>query len=121
MESIYARLGGEPAMQELVEVFYRKMLADERVARFFDDVDMDKQMAKQKAFLTMVTGGPANYTGRDMRQAHQHLLERGLDDIHVDVVIQHLGDSLSEMGAPADIIATVKTVAEGARKDVLNR
>jgi hemoglobin len=82
---------------------------------------MDKQMAKQKAFLTMVTGGPANYTGRDMREAHKHLLARGLDDLHVDVVIQHLCDSLTELGAPADIIATVKSVAEGARKDVLNR
>jgi hemoglobin len=121
MPSIYEQLGGEPAMQELVEVFYRKMLSDERVSRFFDDVDMDKQLAKQKAFLTMVAGGPNTYTGKDMRKAHEHLLERGLNDTHVDVVIEHLAASLAELGAPANIIETVKTVAEGARADVLNR
>ena len=40
--------------------FYRKVLADERISRFFDDVDMERQAAKQKAFLTMVTSGPAS-------------------------------------------------------------
>lgn len=121
MASIYERLGGEPAVQELTERFYRKMLADERVSHFFDDVDMDRQIAKQKGFLTMVTGGPNNYTGKDMRTGHAHLLKRGLNDTHVDVVIQHLAETLAEMGAPADIIETVKTVANGARNDVLNR
>lgn len=121
MSTIYERVGGEPAMQELAEQFYRKMLNDDRVSHFFDDIDMDQQIAKQKAFLTMVAGGPNNYTGRDMRTAHAHLLERGLNDTHVDVVIQHLGDTLAEMGAPQDIIDAVKAAAEGARKDVLNR
>lgn len=121
MSTIYEQLGGEPAMQELAERFYRKMLTDDRVSHFFDDIDMDKQIAKQQAFLTMVAGGPNNYTGRDMRTAHAHLLEKGLNDEHVDVVIHYLGETLAEMGAPENIIATVKSVAEGARKDVLKR
>jgi len=120
-ESIYERVGGEPAMQELAESFYRKMLSDDRVSHFFDDIDMDRQIAKQKAFLTMVAGGPNNYTGRDMRSAHKHLMEKGLNDTHVDVVIEHLGATLAEMGAPQDIIDAVKSAAEGARNDVLNR
>lgn len=119
--TLYERLGGEPAMQELAENFYRKMLADDRVSGFFDDVDMDRQIAKQKAFLTMVTGGPNNYTGRDMRTAHAPLVAKGLNDMHVDVVVQYLGETLAEMGAPADAIETVKTTANSVRADVLNR
>lgn len=121
MSTIYERVGGEPAIQELTERFYRKMLSDDRVSDFFDDVDMDRQIAKQKAFLTMVTGGPNNYTGKDMRAAHAHLVTRGLSDLHVDVVIEHFTATLAELGAPADIIETVRTVCEGARADVLNR
>ena len=71
MASLYERLGGEPAVNVAVERFYRRMLSDERVADYFDGVDMDRQMAKQKAFLTMVFGGPANYSGKDMRAAHR--------------------------------------------------
>lgn len=121
MPSIYDQLGGEPAVQELTERFYRKMLTDDRVSDFFEDIDMDRQIAKQKAFLTMVTGGPNAYTGRDMRTAHAHLLTRGLSDVHVDVVIEHLCGTFTEMGAPADIVETVRGAAESMRNDVLSR
>jgi hemoglobin len=119
--SLYEQLGGEAAVDSAVDVFYRKVLSDDRVSRFFDDVDMDRQIAKQKAFLTMVFGGPVAYTGSDMRNGHAHLIERGLNDSHVDVVIELLGESLREVGAPEELIAKVAAIAESARADVLNR
>ena len=120
-QTLYEQLGGEPAVDAAVDVFYRKVLSDDRVSRFFDDVDMDRQIAKQKAFLTMVFGGPVAYTGKDMRTGHTHLIERGLNDSHVDAVIEILGESLREVGAPEHLIAKVAAIAESARGDVLNR
>src|SRR3954468_13446576 len=111
MTSLYERLGGSAAIDQAVDIFYRKMLGDERVAPFFDAVDMDRQAAKQKAFLTMVTGGPNGYTGRDMRAAHAPLVSRGLADKHVDVVIQHLGATLKELGATDADVAEVAALA----------
>ncbi|HNN95257.1 MAG TPA: group 1 truncated hemoglobin [Pseudomonadota bacterium] len=119
--SLYERLGGAAAFDTAVEIFYRKMLSDERVADFFDDVDMDRQIAKQKAFLTMVCGGPHHYTGRDMRTAHSKLLSRGLNDSHVDVVIGHLGATLRELGAQESDIAEVAALANSVRDAVLSR
>ncbi len=119
--TLYERLGGEPAFQAAVDDFYRRMLTDERVSRFFDNVDMDGQIAKQKAFLTYVTGGPAAYTGKDMRKAHEHLWSKGLGDEHVDVVIEHLGATLIDLGAKAEDVAEVAELAESVRKDVLGR
>lgn len=58
--ALYDELGGAAAVDKAVDIFYRRMLGDERVARFFEGVDMDTQAAKQKAFLTMVMGGPHN-------------------------------------------------------------
>ena len=120
-QSLYEQLGGEAAVDAAVDVFYRKVLSDDRVRQFFDDVDMDRQIAKQKAFLTLVFGGPVAYTGKEMRAGHAHLLQRGLDDKHVDAVIELLGESLREVGAPEDLIAKVAAIAESARGDVLNR
>ncbi len=120
-QTLYQQLGGEAAVDAAVDVFYRKVLSDERVSLFFDDVDMDRQIAKQKAFLTMVFGGPVAYTGKDMRTGHAHLIERGLNDSHVDAVIEILGESLREVGAPEHLIAKVAAIAESARADVLNR
>lgn len=119
--SLYEQLGGQAAVDAAVDVFYRKVLADDRISHFFDDIDMDQQIAKQKAFLTMVFGGPVAYTGKDMREGHSHLVKRGLNDSHVDAVIELLGESLREVGAPEDLIAKVASVAESARGDVLNR
>jgi hemoglobin len=119
--TLYEQLGGAAAVDKAVDLFYRRMLADDRVARFFDDVDMDRQAAKQKGFLTMVLGGPNNYTGRDMRTGHAHLVARGLDDSHVDVVIEHLGAVLQELGASSDQIAQVAALANSVRDDVLGR
>jgi len=121
MSSVYEQIGGAPAMDAAVNLFYRKVLGDDHIAHFFEGVDMMTQAAKQKAFLTMVTGGPNNYTGKDMRSAHAHLVARGLDDSHFDHVVKHLGDTLAELGVSADLIGTVASVAEGARADVLGR
>lgn len=121
MASIYEQIGGDKAIQVAVEIFYRKVLSDDRIAHFFDDIDMDLQIAKQKSFLTLVTGGPNEYTGKSMRDAHKRLVDRGLDDTHVDIVIQHLGATLAELGVPDSIIQEIATAAEGLRSDVLNR
>jgi hemoglobin len=56
-----------------------------------------------------------------MRAGHAHLIDRGLNDSHVDAVIEILGDSLREVGAPEELIAKVAAIANSARADVLNR
>lgn len=119
--ALYDELGGAAAVDKAVDIFYRRMLADDRVARFFDSVDMDRQAAKQKAFLTMVLGGPNNYTGKDMRTAHAPLVAKGLNDSHVDVVIEHLGGVLKELGANEAQVAQVAALANSVRDDVLSR
>ena len=90
-ESLYDRIGGDAAVDAAVDVFYRKVLADDRINQYFEGVDMDQQAAKQKAFLTMALGGPNNYTGKDMREGHAHLVEKGLNDTHFDAVMENLG------------------------------
>jgi len=120
-ESIYDRIGGEAAMDAAVDLFYRKVLADDRISKFFDDVDMERQAAKQKGFLTMVLGGPNNYTGKDMRDGHAHLVQRGLNDSHFDAVMENLGATLTELGVPGDLIADAAAIAESTRNDVLGR
>jgi|GEM_PF-55198 len=119
--SLYERLGGQGAVDAAVDKFYRRVLADDRINRFFEGVDMDKQAAKQKAFLTMVFGGPNSYTGEDMRKGHAHLVKKGLDDSHFDAVVEDLGATLAEMGVPNELIAEVAALAETTRADVLGR
>lgn len=120
-QSLYEQLGGEAAVNAAVDVFYRKVLSDDRVSRFFDDIDMDRQIAKQKGFLTMAFGGPVNYTGADMRTGHARLVAMGMNDSHFNAVVELLGESLTELSVPPNLIAQVAAIAESVRPDVLNR
>lgn len=119
--SVYELLGGAPAMEAAVDTFYRRVLSDDLISGFFEDVDMDRQAAKQKAFLTMVLGGPVAYTGRDMRTGHAHLVTRGLNDSHFDAVVGHLGATLAELGVPQELIGRVAATCETVRSDILGR
>ncbi|MDP1574976.1 MAG: group 1 truncated hemoglobin [Coxiellaceae bacterium] len=118
---LFERLGGQPAVNAAVDIFYRKVLADDRVNYFFEGVDMEKQINKQKGFLTMVFGGPNHYTGKSMREGHQHLIAKGLNDSHVDVIIELLGSTLKELGVADQDIKEVAAIANSVRDDVLNR
>jgi hemoglobin len=120
-ENLYDKIGGEAAVNAAVDIFYRKVLADDRISSFFDGVDMDNQAAKQKAFLTLAFGGPNNYTGEDMRKGHAHLVERGLNNTHFDAVMENLGATLTELNVPEELIAEAAAIAESTRNDVLGR
>lgn len=119
--SLYERLGGEAALTAAVDIFYRKVLADGSISHFFEDTDMDEQRAKQKSFLSMAFGGPNGYDGKDLREAHAPLVEKGLNDSHFDAVAKHLDATLRELGVADDLIGEVISIAAGTRDDVLNK
>ena len=56
-KSLYERIGGEGAVNAAVELFYIKILADERVKNFFVHIDMTRLNYKMKEFLTFAFGG----------------------------------------------------------------
>ena len=120
-KTLYERIGGEAAVDAAVELFYRKVLSDFRINRFFDKTDMETQIAKQKAFFTMAFGGPNSYTGGDMRSVHAKMVKMGLNDSHFDAVMEHLGASLVELGVPDKLIGEAAAIAESTRNDVLGK
>jgi hemoglobin len=119
--TLYERLGGKAAIDAAVDLFYDKVLKDERIRHFFDGVDMKKQRQKQRAFLAYAFGAPTRYTGKDMRSAHAALVKRGLDESHFDAVAENLAVTLAELDVPAALIKEVLLVAASTKNDVLGR
>lgn|GEM_PF-335015 len=119
--TLYERLGGEPAVNMAVDIFYRKVIADARINYFFFGVNISEQAAKQKAFLSMAFGGPHEYTGRDMRRSHAKLVGMGMNDRHFDIVLDHLRSTLEQLEAPENLIQEVLDICESTRDDVMNR
>ena len=118
--NLFEAIGGEAAVNAAVDIFYRRVLLDEHISHFFDDVDMDRQIAKQRAFLSYAFGGPVQYTGLSLRQAHAPLVARGLNESHFTAVAGHLQGTLEELSVPPELIAQVMAVAGSVHDEVLN-
>lgn len=116
--SLFEKLGGAAAVDAAVDIFYRKVLSDDRISHFFDTIDMAAQHTKQKAFLTMAFGGPNHYTGKEMREAHKHM---NLTEEHFNAVAEHLVATLQELGVRPKEIDSVVSIAVSVKDDVLNQ
>lgn len=121
MATLFEKIGGREAVNAAVDIFYNKVLADERINHFFEGIDMKAQRRKQVLFLTYAFGGPNNYDGDDMRRAHTKLVEKGLNDSHFDAVMENLGATLAELNVPQELIQDAAKIAESTRNDVLGR
>ncbi|PGH44831.1 hemoglobin [Micromonospora sediminicola] len=115
--SHYERIGGAAAVKAAVELFYDKVLADPDLAGYFTDVNMADQRRHLALMLAVVLGGPNEYTGRGLAEAHQPLRIPGE---HYAKVGQHLSATLVELGVPADVIADVQVVLGQVREQVVS-
>jgi hemoglobin len=98
--------------------FYDRLLEDPDLAPFFDGVPMNRQRAHQKAVLTMALGGPDDYQGRGLEEAHAALV---IDDHHVDLVAGHLAEVLLSLGVAPELVDEVIAAVDGLRSTVLGR
>lgn len=92
--SLYQRLGGDAAIDSLVDEFYGRVLGDPVLAPYFTGVSMDSLRRMQAEFFAAALDGPVRYTGRPIIHAHQHLKIR-LSDLQA--FVGHLFDTLQSL------------------------
>ena len=117
---LYDRLGGEVAVDAVVDGFYVKVLADNRVNGMFAQTDMKKLAGHQKAFITLALGGPNGYSGKNLREAHAKINKGAFpSEEHFNVIAELLAATLSEAGVgQVDIDEAIGIVAS-TKNDIL--
>jgi hemoglobin len=103
-ESVYSQIGGEDAVEQVVDDFYDRVLADDDLADFFEGMDMAELRAHQVQFISAVTGGPVEYAGADMRAAHDHL---DISDGEFDLVGTYLEQALRDAGVEDQNVSAI--------------
>jgi hemoglobin len=89
------RLGGRDGVSTAVHQLYDRILGDDEVASYFDDVNLPNLRAHMIDFLVAaVTGADAGYQRRPLDSAHRGL---GITDTAFDRVVAHLGQVLTDL------------------------
>jgi hemoglobin len=101
--SSYDKIGGHEAI-EAVEDFYVRVLADDLLAGFFAETNMNRLKGKQAEFFAAALGAPEPCTGAPMKQVHQG---RGITMHHFNLVAGHLGDAPAAAGIPAERVTEI--------------
>lgn len=114
--SIYDSIGGAGAVQAAVDDFYSRLLADQELAPFFADADLQRLKAHQRAFLTAALGGAQIYQGRDMSAAHAGL---AISDRDFDAVVTHLVATLTSLDVPDETISQIGGLLSPLRLDIV--
>lgn len=117
-ESLYHQVGGKAAINAAVDLFYTKVLADESVNHFFEDVNMKRQHNKQKEFLSAALGGPEPWTGKDMRKAHKSI---DLTEKDFGAIAGHLQATLEELKVEEELLGKIMAVVASTKDEVLNK
>lgn len=121
-QTLFDRLGGKPAIEAAVDIFYNKIVADTDLFHIFKEVDMKRLRSHQKMFMAFAFGGVAAYTGRNLRETHKDVVEKhGLTDHHFDRISRHLTTTLNDLKVAPDLIEEVLQIVGTTRNDVLNR
>jgi len=69
-KSLFERLGGSDAITAVVEDFRDRCGGDSRINAKFARTDMARLTSMLIDQVTEASGGPAKYSGRDMKAAH---------------------------------------------------
>ena len=120
-ETLFDKIGGKNAVELASIKLYYHILEDDRINHFFKNIDIKKQSIKMNAFVTYIFGGPSLYTGRNMRKSHKDVVAKGLNDSHVDAMLENVHTVLNEMDIEQDLQKQVLAKLEKHRDDVLCR
>lgn len=123
-KSLYERLGGEEAISAVVDDFVMRVAADPRVNMKFARSNVDRVKFHLKEQVCAATGGPCEYTGLSMTEAHKNMkvtegefgalvedLVATLDKFNVPA--QEKGELLSALGGMKSQIVEVNSQATG--------
>jgi hemoglobin len=116
-ECLYERLGGVDIVRALIDQAYERVLADDQLLPFFENIGMTRLKNHQMEFFKIAFGAAKRIEGRDdveyMIEKHRKLfVSKGLNASHFDKVGGHIVASLQNLHiAPALLEEVGATVA----------
>ena len=115
-ETLFQKLGGLDAIQAFVDTAIPVLAADATIGCFFDGVNVEVLTGSLVDFLCNATGGPCDYLGANMAEAHAGM---GISESQFGVFIGGAAAVLGQLGIPADVIGEVGAALTPLAADIV--
>ncbi|MEQ8966577.1 MAG: group 1 truncated hemoglobin [Azospirillaceae bacterium] len=102
--SVFERYGGFAVVSKVVLSFYDHVLDSDRLAPYFESVDMRRLIDHQTKFVAAMMGGPASISDRRLREVHAHL---AIDEASFDEMVALMRETLEDFEFEAEDIESV--------------
>jgi hemoglobin len=96
-DEVFQEFGGKAGISKVIDDFLGIWAADPRISARLKDADVERLGFLLKEQITQLTGGPAVYSGRDMKSAHQGM---GLRNVDFNALAEDLQNAMEKNGVP---------------------
>ncbi|MGD0959859.1 MAG: pyridoxamine 5'-phosphate oxidase family protein [Methylomonas sp.] len=112
---LYQRIGGEQAIQAITEAVTRKLLLDNRLRTFLDEINLQTLLDRQKHFLKTAFGayGAEQEASEDLREFYRRQTNARMNDGVMSLVHAHLKETLHELSVPEHEITKLMVSLQG--------
>jgi hemoglobin len=115
-KSLYARVGGMPAIKALVDGALDRILKDPRVKDYFKGFDTEPIEKHFVQLACVVTGGPCKYEGRSMKATHE---EMHVTNAAFDAVMEHILFTMKSLKVKGQEQNEIMAAFNATRKDIV--
>lgn len=102
--TLFDRIGGQDGIRNLVDDFYERVLADPKLAPFFENTPMERLRNMQYEFFAAALDGPSEYKGKQLSYVH---FGRGIGREHFGRFIDRLFDTLKSYELDQDTLHAI--------------
>ncbi|WP_272003315.1 group I truncated hemoglobin [Roseovarius sp. ZX-A-9] len=117
-KTLFEKYGGFSFVSRIVMDLYDRLLDDDDVGPFFDDVEMSRIVDHQTKFVSSLMGGPATYTDDQIARMHERL---DIGSAHFDQLKVLLTQTLTDHGLAPEDVATIVGAFEVRRGLVVDQ
>lgn len=111
-KSLFEKYGGFSVVSRIVMDLYNRVLDDDDVGPFFDDVDMSRIIDHQTKFVSSLMGGPASYTDEQITLMHARL---DIGTLHFDQLKILLSQTLDDHDVTPEDVEEIVSAFEVRR------
>ena len=112
---LYHDLGGQDTVDRMTSDLVVRLLVKEKIAFLFEDTDREELHSKIANQICMETGGPCDYQGLDMVEAHSGM---AIKYSEFDVFVSDFIDSMKAAGVTYRLQNRVLAVFAPMREDI---